>query len=97
MRLHREQERELLGAGRDGELRPGPVQVRLEPVPLRAHPGVSSARGELGREGASPALPSPAALGDSRRPERRRAAAGRVDRPGQSAPEQSARSLRTSG
>lgn len=51
VRLHREQERELLGAGRDGELRPGPVQMRLEPVPLPAHPGVSSRGGDLGREG----------------------------------------------
>lgn len=59
MRLHSEQERELLGAGRDGELRPGPVQVRLEPVPLRAHPGVSSAGGDLGRESAWPLIAKP--------------------------------------
>lgn len=59
MRLHRQQERELLGAGRDGELRPGPVQVRLEPVPLRAHPGVSSAGGAWAGTALGHPLPSP--------------------------------------
>lgn len=62
VRVHREQERQLLGAGRDRELRPGPVQVRLERVSLPADPGVSSrGGGGVGRGSAqlNEALPEP--------------------------------------
>lgn len=42
MRLHREQERELLGAGGKREFYPGSVQLCLEPDALSVGAGVSS-------------------------------------------------------